>query len=461
MKKNTVEKLLRWILIIFQGAAFFAVWENFINHELSKAYLYKGSAFMVASFMVAVYFSYKALDGLRIGINSHYALLVSHFISDFISSVMMIVLLIIAFRGSSVKFMSRNFILILGASGIVSIIWIFAGKLILSKKEGRRCILFYTESDPEHLRKKFDERKDQFTVVKTVKVENIEEIEKEITDDVDSAIIAYMPSNMRNELLKICFRNDKSVVMVPKVSDVLVRGASELNVLDGPLFVVESASSHNLQPVVKRAFDVCFAVICLIITSPIFLATAIAIKLEDHGPVFYKQARCTLGGREFEIYKFRSMIVDAEKNNKAVLASKNDSRITKVGNFIRATRIDELPQLINIFRGDMSVVGPRPERKVLIEQYSDIIESFPYRMKVKAGLTGYAQLMGKYNSNPYNKLLFDLMYVQKFSLLLDVRLILLTLKIVFMKESTEGVDEEFDAFVEEFNRTREKNSKEG
>ena len=461
MKKNTVEKLLRWMFIILQGAAFFAVWEKFINHELSKAYLYKGSAFMVAFFMITVYFVYKSLDGLRIGVNNHYALFVSHFISGIICSVMMTLILIIAFRGFFLKFMFRIFLLVLGASYIVSAIWIFAGKLILSKNRGRKCILFYTNDDPEYLKNKFEQRKDQFTVVKSVKVENIDDVEKEITDDVDSAIIAYMPSNIRNEMLKICFRKDKGVVLIPKVSDVLVRGASELNVLDGPLFVVESASAHNIQPVVKRLFDVAFAALGLIITSPVFLATALAIKLEDHGPVFYKQARCTLGGREFDIYKFRSMIVDAEKNNKAVLASKNDSRITKVGNFIRATRIDELPQLINILKGDMSVVGPRPERKVLIDKYSDIIESFPYRMKVKAGLTGYAQLMGKYNSNPYNKLLFDLMYVQKFSLLLDIRLILLTLKIVFMKESTEGVDEEFEAFVEAFNRTKENNSKEG
>lgn len=461
MKKNTVEKLLRWLFVVLQGAAFFAVWEKFINHELPKAYLYKGSAFMVAFFMVAVYMICKALDGLRISVNSHYALLVSHFIADAISAVAMTVLLIIAFRGFFLNFMVRIFILIFGASFIVSVIWIFAGKLILSKKEGRKCILFYTNENPERLKNKFEQRKDQFVVVKSVKVESVEEAEKELTDDVDSAIIAYIPSGMRNDLLKACFRKDKSVVMVPKVSDVLVRGASELNVLDGPLFVVESASSHTLQPVVKRIFDVAFSAFCLVITSPIFLITAIAIKLEDRGPVFYKQARCTLDGREFEIYKFRSMIVDAEKNNKAVLASKNDSRITKVGSFIRATRIDELPQLINIFKGDMSVVGPRPERKVLIDQYSDIIESFPYRMKVKAGLTGYAQLMGKYNSNPYNKLLFDLMYVQKFSLLLDVRLILLTLKIVFMKESTEGVDEEFEAFMEAFNKTKDKDTKEG
>ena len=147
------------------------------------------------------------------------------------------------------------------------------------------------------------------------------------------------------------------------------------------------------------------------------------------------------------------MIVDAEKNSAAQLASKDDKRITKVGKFIRPTRIDELPQFINIIKGEMSVVGPRPERKELIEKYSKYVEAFPYRTKVKAGLTGYAQIMGKYNSNPYNKLLYDLIYIQKFSVILDLKLILMTVKIMFVKDSTEGVDEEFDEFMECFKKT--------
>lgn len=458
LKKNSVEKLLMTLFIILQSAAFYFVWEGFINHELQKAYMFKGNVLMIVLYAAFVYFIYKSLDGLRVSVNGVYALVISHGISGIIADIMSCILLIIMFRGFEVFFI-KPLLLLLGVNYVVSFLWILISKLVLKKIGSRNCILFYYNEDPEYLRQKFEERPDQFRILKSVKVSSPEEIEAEFEDGIDSAIIAYMPSDFRNEILKICFRRDIEVIINPKVSDVLIRGATELNVLDRPLFILETANSNVFQNFVKRAFDIVFSGLALVLISPILLVTALAIKIEDHGPVFYKQKRCTLGGREFEIFKFRSMIVNAEKNNKAVLAAKNDSRITKVGRFIRATRIDELPQLINIIKGDMSVVGPRPERKALIEQYTDVVEAFPYRMKVKAGLTGYAQLMGKYNSNPYNKLLFDLMYVQKFSLLLDLRLILLTLKIVFMKESTEGVDEEFEIFMETFNRTKEdKNS---
>ena len=204
---------------------------------------------------------------------------------------------------------------------------------------------------------------------------------------------------------------------------------------------------------VKRAGDFLLAIFGLIVFSPLFAVCYFLVKREDNGPAIFKQERIGRFGKPFYIYKFRSMIVDAEKNSAAQLASKDDKRITKVGKFIRPTRIDELPQFINIIKGEMSVVGPRPERKELIEKYSKYVEAFPYRTKVKAGLTGYAQIMGKYNSNPYNKLLYDLIYIQKFSVILDLKLILMTVKIMFVKDSTEGVDEEFDEFMECFKKT--------
>ncbi|MCQ2471008.1 MAG: exopolysaccharide biosynthesis polyprenyl glycosylphosphotransferase [Clostridia bacterium] len=457
MKRRTLENVMITVFMVLQGLAFYFIWKFYYNHELKNEYLFKGNALMVVVYVAIAYFIYKSLDGLRVSVNSMYALAVSHFISAVITDMLFYLILIIIFRGITGVGPLARLLLI---NWIISALWVYICKRTMQAKTGRHCILFYIDDDPEYLKQKFEDRKDQFTIVKMVKVTSLENIENEFTDGIDSAVIAYMPSDYRNEIVKICFRKDIEVIVTPKVSDVLIRGAEELNILDGPLFVIETANSKSFQIAVKRAFDVCFSAFALLIASPIMAATALAIKLEDRGPVFYKQKRCTIDGKEFEIYKFRSMIVNAEKNNKAVLASKNDSRITKVGKFIRATRIDEIPQLINIMKGDMSVVGPRPERKALIDQYSDIVEAFPYRMKVKAGLTGYAQLMGKYNSNPYNKLLFDLMYVQKFSLLLDLRLILLTLKIVFMKESTEGVDEEFERFIESFNRTKGKNTDE-
>jgi lipopolysaccharide/colanic/teichoic acid biosynthesis glycosyltransferase len=185
--------------------------------------------------------------------------------------------------------------------------------------------------------------------------------------------------------------------------------------------------------------DIVLSSIGLIFLSPLFLLITIGIKMEDKGPVIYKQKRLTIGGREFYVYKFRSMRVDAEQDGVARLACVNDNRVTVVGNFIRKVRLDELPQLFNILKGDMSIVGPRPERPEIAQQYEKEMPEFQYRLRVKAGLTGYAQIYGKYNTTPYDKLKLDLHYIQNYSLLLDIMLIFLTTKILFMKESTEGV----------------------
>ena len=169
------------------------------------------------------------------------------------------------------------------------------------------------------------------------------------------------------------------------------------------------------------------------------LIFSVCIKLYDGGPVFYKQERLTINGDTFMIYKFRSMRVDSEKDG-ARLAMKNDDRITPIGRILRKTHLDELPQILNILKGDMSLVGPRPERKEIAGQYAKEIPEFPFRLKVKAGLTGYAQVYGKYNTTPYDKLKLDLYYIQNYSFFLDLKLILLTVKIIFQKENTEGVE---------------------
>ena len=171
------------------------------------------------------------------------------------------------------------------------------------------------------------------------------------------------------------------------------------------------------------------------------IVIAILVKLYDKGPVFYKQARLTKGGKVFYVMKFRSMRVDSEKQG-ARLAMKHDDRITPVGRVIRNLHLDELPQLFNILKGDMSMVGPRPERPQIAEEYKKAIPEFDYRLKVKAGLTGFAQVYGKYNTSPYDKLQLDLIYIQNYSIFLDIKLILMTIKIMFMKESTEGFTEE-------------------
>ena len=194
--------------------------------------------------------------------------------------------------------------------------------------------------------------------------------------------------------------------------------------------------------VLKRGFDILASGIATVLLSPVFAVTAIAIKRYDGGPVFYKQKRLTKDGEIFEVLKFRSMRVDAEKDGVARLSTGDkDDRITPVGRVIRKVRIDELPQLLNILKGDMTICGPRPERPEIAEQYEQELPEFRLRLQAKAGLTGYAQVYGKYNTTPYDKLMMDLMYMAHPSFLQDLQIMFATVKILFMKESTEGVSE--------------------
>lgn len=214
-----------------------------------------------------------------------------------------------------------------------------------------------------------------------------------------------------------------------------------MNLFDSPLLLSKNDGLQIEQKIVKRLLDIAISAVGLLITSPLFLLIAISIKCTDRGPVFYKQKRLTQGGKEFKIYKFRTMIQDAEKGGRAVLARDEDDRILPVGKILRRLRLDELPQLWNILKGDMSMVGPRPERPELMAEIVEEIPEFVYRLKVKAGLTGYAQVYGKYNTTAYDKLKLDLTYIRNYSIFLDLKLILMTPKVMFLKESTEGVKE--------------------
>ena len=268
----------------------------------------------------------------------------------------------------------------------------------------------------------------------------IEKIARAIPN-YDAVLINDVPSELKNKILKVCFDQKKRVYFTPKISDIIVKEAEELNLFDTPLYLSRNIGFSTMQSVVKRAGDIVLALMGIILSSPIMLITAILIHSYDKGPVFYRQERYTIGKKRFKVLKFRSMIVDAEKGGKARLATENDDRITPVGHVIRATRIDEIPQFFNILKGDMSFVGPRPERPEIHEEYCLKVPEFDFRLSVKAGLTGYAQVYGKYNTTTYDKLKFDMIYVQKTSILLDLQLILLTLRVVFQKESTEGIEE--------------------
>lgn len=261
-------------------------------------------------------------------------------------------------------------------------------------------------------------------------------------DDVDAVFIAGVHSHERNYLVKYCVDKDIIAYVVPRIGDVLMNSSKRIHMFHLPVLQTSRYSPNPEYLLIKRALDIVVSSLALMLISPIMVLTCLAIKLEDGGPVFYKQLRLTQNGKEFYILKFRSMIVNAEKDGKARLSSgSQDDRITKTGRIIRMCRIDELPQLINILKGEMSLVGPRPERPEIIDEYLKELPEFKLRLQAKCGLTGYAQVYGKYNTSPYDKLQMDLIYLAKPSIVQDITIMLATIKILFMPESTEGISE--------------------
>lgn len=257
---------------------------------------------------------------------------------------------------------------------------------------------------------------------------------------VDAVFLCGLHSSNRNAVLKYCIDRGIQVYIRPKIGDLLISGSSQMQLMNMPILHCGRNRTSMLYQCIKRLMDIIMSGLTLLVISPVMLLVAIAIRCYDGGPAFYKQVRLTKDGRHFEILKFRSMRVDAEKDGVARLATEGDTRITPIGRFIRKVRLDELPQLINILKGDMSIVGPRPERPEIAAQYEEDMPEFSLRLQVKAGLTGYAQVYGKYNTRPYDKLQMDLLYVANQSILLDLKIIFVTVKVLFMPESTQGIE---------------------
>ena len=332
-----------------------------------------------------------------------------------------------------------------GGQCIIGVIWAYVmHQSYFSTHPPLRTIVIYDElMGMENLIHTYGLEK-RFNIKTVYPVESIMD-KLEVMEEFDAAFLCGIHSRERNIILKHCISHKIKLFMIPRIADVMMRGSEQIHMLHLPILKTQRYKPSIEYQIIKRTMDIVVSGIATIVLSPLFLITAIAVK-SDGGPAFYKQKRLTKDGKVFEILKFRSMRVDAEKYSGAVLsAGENDPRITKVGRIIRACRLDELPQLLNILKGDMSLVGPRPERPELQKEIEKEVPEFGLRLQAKAGLTGYAQVYGKYNTTFYDKLLMDLMYISKPSILEDLTIMLATVKILTSKESTEGVGEEKNA----------------
>ena len=328
-----------------------------------------------------------------------------------------------------------------GGQCVIGVIWAYVmHQSYFSTHPPLRTIVIYDERmGMENLIHTYGLEK-RFNIKTVYPVESIMD-KLEVMEEFDAAFLCGIHSRERNIILKHCISHKIKLFMIPRIADVMMRGSEQIHMLYLPILKTQRYKPSIEYQIIKRTMDIVVSGIATIVLSPLFLITAIAVK-SDGGPAFYKQKRLTKDGKVFEILKFRSMRVDAEKYSGAVLsAGENDPRITKVGRIIRACRLDELPQLLNILKGDMSLVGPRPERPELQKEIEKEVPEFGLRLQAKAGLTGYAQVYGKYNTTFYDKLLMDLMYISKPSILEDFTIMLATVKILTSKESTEGVGE--------------------
>ena len=305
----------------------------------------------------------------------------------------------------------------------------------------KRTVVVYDYLDEMSAVSQISKLKWKFDIVNAVCItRGLDEVLSAL-EEAEAVFICGTSSSDRNTILKHCVENNIHVYLRPKIGDLLLSSARQMQLNNVTVLHCSRSRTTLWYEAAKRLMDIGASLLGIVLSSPFMLATALAIKLYDHGPVLYRQCRLTKNGRQFNILKFRSMRQDAEKDGVARLASEHDDRITPVGRVIRAIRFDELPQLFNILAGDMSLVGPRPERPEIASQYEKEMPEFRLRLQAKAGLTGYAQVYGKYNSTPYDKLQMDLIYIANQSVVQDVKLMLATVKILFMKESTEGVAE--------------------
>lgn len=441
LKRATI-LLLSLIGLILQTAVYGYLWYNiyfpYISYRLP--FWQKGHWLLILLYFALLTLFSQTYGGTKIG----YLKGTDVFFSQFFALLCVNIISYIQLSLMALTLLRPSYMLWAAAVQLaIAAVWTFLCQKVYQRLfPPRKLLLIYGERPIQDIMGKFASRPDKYDIVKSMNLtEGLPAIYDEITAGYGGIVLWDIPTSVRNDLLKYCYSKYIRVYLMPKISDVIIRGADPVHLFDTPIFLTREYSMTIEQRIVKRLIDVVCSLILIVLASPFMLITALAVKLYDHGPVLYKQVRCTTGGKEFKILKFRSMRVDAEKDGVARLASQNDSRITPVGKFIRKVRLDELPQLFNILKGDMSFIGPRPERPEIIKQYMEDMPEFAFRMKMKAGLAGYAQVYGKYNTTPYDKLKLDLFYIENYTVWLDLKLMLLTLKILFKPESTEGIDE--------------------
>lgn len=437
--KHLLNFIANLVTIAVECGIFAYMWYTYYSESIIAPFFRRGDWAVIVLYALFIFLFTHVFGGYKIGYMRIMDIVLCHILAIFCSGIVAYVELCI---------IARDYVWItpVAAMCVAEVLfilpWVYiVRKLYVVLYPPRQMLVVYGDYSPDDLIEKINTRKDKYNICASVSYrEGIDNILKKI-DEYEAVVLCDLPGEVRNDIMKYCYKKSIRTYMTPKITDILFRNADDIHLFDTPLFLSRNQGLTIVQSAIKRTFDIVASLIGIVIASPFMLIIALLIKLYDRGPIIYKQARLTKDGKEFMIYKFRSMTVNSEEKG-ARLAAKGDARITPVGKILRNIHFDELPQLFNILKGDMSVVGPRPERKVIADQYLEEIPEFNMRLKVKAGLTGYAQVYGKYNTTPYDKLKLDITYIERYSFWLDISILFLTFKILFQKENTEGVEQE-------------------
>ncbi|MGI6071383.1 MAG: sugar transferase [Lachnospiraceae bacterium] len=433
-----IRKLEGFAELLILTIVYFFTWKGYYRELETRAFLGRGKYVLMLLYFSLLLILFLLLECFKFGHNKFPEIFISQWISLIIvNAFTYFILCLIGNRMLNVWAIAVMTLIDFAIAFLLSYIF----TIIYHKLHPpRQMLMIFGSEEAVDLKFKMDQRADKYHVARIIDVSELVDMDYSAFKEYDGIIINDVSAELRNDILKYCYNEKIRAYVVPKITDIILGGSEEITLFDTPLFLVRDAALSLSQRFVKRLLDLVLCFIALIPGSIIMGVVALAIKLDDRGAVFYRQERVTLDGKIFNIIKFRSMIENAEENGQVIPATGKDPRITRVGKVIRAMRLDEIPQLFNIIKGDMSIVGPRPERVEHVKEYTAQIPEFAFRTKVKGGLTGYAQVYGKYNTTAYDKLRLDLLYIANYSITLDIKLIIMTVLALFKKESTEGFD---------------------
>lgn len=442
-KKEKIKKILKLSYTVLSLVIAFctadAIWYWNVAPGWSQGFFGTETLLMVGILFCIVYFFFaKMYDAHKIGLYRLQELAFSQMLAYGISDGVLFIAAFFWFHNFQ-RIRIRLFLL----GFILQLLLILINTFLFNRlyahfDEPRKIMILYGSEDYKRLLVKIQDKNRRYQVLASMnESEDLSTIFETLAKCKD-IYLCDVRDEVKDRVILFCNAHQKDIHISMDIGDLLILGDEVSHSFDTPFLRNKKTPVAWYYPLLKRLSDIVISMTAILLLSPIMIITALSIKLYDRGPVFYKQTRLTKDGRCFEIIKFRSMKMDAEKNG-AQLSTVHDDRITPVGKIIRKLRIDELPQLFNILKNDMAVVGPRPERPEIAAQYEQDIPEFHLRLQVKAGLTGYAQVYGKYNTTPLDKLKLDLIYIAQRSVLFDLRILFYTIKIIFIPESTEGI----------------------